>query len=391
MPSPSATHTALADNRRMAARQTDTTHSGSYVWYKTNVVALIVRRMSGIASHLAAHASTSVGQSSPMGGSNARTIRQTDDPLDPVPRGGDMFLPALPLPTPSPAPVVSPTPALPAGNAPTCLTTSDLCRFIFEHTHNSWLAASSYYLLVKPLRILLILAIAWVARYIIHRAIRKLIARTARGEAPVALKPLRVRLSDSVFRERRQQRSEAIGSVLLSTATAVIFSIAGLMILGELGIQLGPLLASAGIAGLALGFGAQTLVKDLLAGLFMLLEDQYGVGDVVDLGEASGTVEAVGLRTTSIRDVRGVLWHIRNGEVVRVGNKSQGWAMVIIDLPIGFAPVDEATRVMQDVLDAVADEDEWREKLMSPPEILGVEQLTVDGATVRVSVKTTTE
>ena len=143
--------------------------------------------------------------------------------------------------------------------------------------------------------------------------------------------------SRRTFRERRRQRAEAIGSVLLSFATAAIFSIALLMVLGELGIELAPLLASAGIAGLALGFGAQTLVKDLIAGLFMLLEDQYGVGDVVDLGEASGTVESVGLRTTSIRDIRGVLWHIRNGEIVRVGNKSQGWGSVVIDMPIGFA------------------------------------------------------
>ena len=150
---------------------------------------------------------------------------------------------------------------------------------------------------------------------------------------PALLRPLRERLPDShdattVFRERRRQRAEAIGSVLRSFATAVVFSIAVLLILGELGVNLGPLLASAGIAGVALGFGAQNLVKDFIAGLFMLLEDQYGVGDVVDLGEASGTVEAVGLRITTIRDGRGVVWYIRNGEIVRVGNKSQGWAVV---------------------------------------------------------------
>src|ERR1051326_523798 len=99
-----------------------------------------------------------------------------DDPLDPVPRGGDMFLPALPLPSaPSPAPVVSPAPTPASGGDPTCLSNSDLCRFVYDHTHNAWLAASSYYVLLKPLRILLILAIAWVARYVIHRAIRKLI------------------------------------------------------------------------------------------------------------------------------------------------------------------------------------------------------------------------
>ena len=139
------------------------------------------------------------------------------------------------------------------------------------------------------------------------------------------------------------------------------------MILAELGIQLAPLLASAGIAGLAIGFGAQTLVKDLIAGLFMLLEDQYGVGDVVDVGEASGTVEAVGLRITIDPRRRGVLWHVRNGEIVRVGNKSQGWAVVVIDVPVGFAGVEEATEVLQGPPQAFADDPEWADDLIDPP------------------------
>ena len=208
---------------------------------------------------------------------------------------------------------------------------------------------------------------------------------------PTALRPVQKRIDEALYPERRQQRAEAIGSVLLSSATAVVFSIAGLMVLAELGIQLGPLLASAGIAGLAIGFGAQTLVKDLLAGLFMLLEDQYGVGDSVDVGEASGTVESVGLRITSIRDARGVLWHVRNGEIVRVGNKSQGWAMIIIDVPVGYARVDDATTVLQAAGAAFATEEQWAVDLLDPPAVLGVERVTVDGAVLRVTAKTTTE
>ena len=127
--------------------------------------------------------------------------------------------------------------------------------------------------------------------------------------------------------------------MLQSIASVSIFAVATMLVLGELGVQLAPLIASAGVAGVALGFGAQNLVKDFIAGLFMLLEDQYGVGDVIDVGEASGTVEAVGLRITTIRDGRGVLWYIRNGEIVRVGNRSQGWALVVVDVPIGFASV----------------------------------------------------
>jgi small conductance mechanosensitive channel len=125
----------------------------------------------------------------------------------------------------------------------------------------------------------------------------------------------------------------------------------------------------------------------MIAGLFMLLEDQYGVGDIVDLGEASGTVEAVGLRTTSIRDATGVLWHIRNGEVVRVGNKSQGWGVVVIDLPIGFARVEEATEVLTRAADEMAADPQWNDKMMGTPQVLGVEQLTVDGAILRTTVR----
>jgi moderate conductance mechanosensitive channel len=286
-------------------------------------------------------------------------------------------------------PYAAPAPQPSTGSSPDCLRASDLCRFIYDHTNNAWLAASSYYVVIKPLQILLIIVVALTLRFVLHRAITQLVKRTA--DIPAESRGGLLRLQDTVFRERRRQRAEAIGSVLSSFSTATIFSIALLMVLAQLGIDLAPLLASAGIAGLALGFGAQTLVKDLIAGLFMLLEDQYGVGDVVDLGEASGTVESVGLRTTSIRDARGVLWHIRNGEIVRVGNKSQGWAMVVIDMPIGFTGLEEATRVLEEAAHSMSTEDEWREKLMEPPAILGVEQMTVDGATIRVTAKTTTD
>jgi small-conductance mechanosensitive channel len=311
----------------------------------------------------------------------------------------------------------SPTPA----PTPSCLRASDLCSLIYDHTGVSWLASSSYWLIVKPFRIVLIILIALIIRYLVSRAIRRLVRRTAYGAAakeaaaaaakivegqdeptgthvlrastqlPSALKPLQSAIDANIFPERRQQRAEAIGSVLQSSATAAIFSVALLMILSELNIQLAPLLASAGIAGIALGFGAQTLVKDLIAGLFMLLEDQYGVGDAVDVGEASGTVESVGLRITSIRDARGVLWHVRNGEIVRVGNKSQGWAVGFIDVPVGFAKVEDATEILQRAAHAFAEDPAWVDDLIDPPTVLGVERVSVDGAVLRVTVKTTIE
>jgi small conductance mechanosensitive channel len=179
--------------------------------------------------------------------------------------------------------------------------------------------------------------------------------------------------------------------VLRSLASATVFAIAVMMILGELGLNLGPILASAGIAGIAIGFGAQNLVKDFVAGLFMLLEDQYGVGDVVDVGEVSGTVEAVGLRITTIRDAQGVLWYVRNGEIVKVGNKSQGWALIIVDIPVGFVAVAQATDVLREAAATLAGDPEWADDIVGAPEVLGVEQITAEGATVRVTVKTSSD
>ena len=290
--------------------------------------------------------------------------------------------------------MTAPTPG-PTSQPPStgCLQ-NDVCMFLYEKTGLSWLADTGYYALVKPLRILLIIMAAAILRYVAHRVIKR-ITRTAGAERrPGLLRPLRERMPGSVQEatgvrsERRKQRADALGSVLQSLAAITIFSVAAMMILAELGVNLAPLLASAGIAGLALGFGAQTLVKDVIAGLFMLLEDQYGVGDVVDLGEVSGTVEAVGLRITTIRDARGVLWYIRNGEIIRVGNRSQGWALVVVDVPVGFAGVEEATEVLQAAATSLREDPEFAADLLDDPTVLGVEQITVDGAVVRTTAKT---
>ncbi|MEU7906626.1 mechanosensitive ion channel family protein [Actinoplanes sp. NPDC049118] len=270
-----------------------------------------------------------------------------------------------------------------------------LCSWVFDQTGIQWLANSSYVIVVKPLRIILIVLIAIFIRWLLRRGIRRLTATTSRAEMPALLKPLRERADkqqeaaeSTYIPERRRQRAEAIGSVLSSFVTAVVFTIATLLVLGELGFNLGPLLASAGIVGVAVGFGAQSLVKDLIAGLFMLLEDQYGVGDTVDLGDAIGIVETVGLRVTTVRDMQGVLWYVRNGEIIRVGNKSQGWAMVVIDIPIGFVNSEEATQVLREAALALAEEPAHSTEFLEPPEVIGVDQLTVDGAVIRTIAKT---
>jgi small-conductance mechanosensitive channel len=292
---------------------------------------------------------------------------------------------------------VAGVPAADPSPAPSCLD-DPICRGAYRLTGSVWFAEGSYVFVVKPVRIVLIIIVALIIRYLLHRTINRLVRSTASGAVPTILKPLRERLppsaleaTTSLFRERRRQRAEAIGSVLRSFVSVTIFSVALLLILGELGFNLAPLLASAGIAGVALGFGAQSLVKDLIAGLFMLLEDQYGVGDTVDVGAATGVVESVGLRITTVRDGSGVLWYIRNGEIVRVGNKSQGWAVVVVDVPIGFAAVDEVASVLRRAAAEFAADPQFSADLLDPPEVLGAEEVTAAGVVVRTTVRTPAE
>ena len=246
-----------------------------------------------------------------------------------------------------------------------------------------------------PARIALILVLAMVLRMLINRAIRRLVTGAAEGSVPVVLRPLHDRTKGRLLEasplssERRRQRAETIGSVLRSSTALVIFTVAGAMILAELGFDLGPVIASAGIVGVAVGFGAQNLIKDFLNGMFMILEDQYGVGDVIDAGEATGTVEAVGLRTTRLRDVAGTVWHIRNGEIVRIGNKSQGWARAVLDIAVAWdSDVSQVRDVMKATADAMAAEEEWADKITEEPEVWGVEELGSSGLVVRLAVKT---
>jgi small conductance mechanosensitive channel len=234
-----------------------------------------------------------------------------------------------------------------------------------------------------------------VLRALLNRAIGRLVTGAAEGSVPVVLRPLHDRAkgrlleASPMLSERRRQRAETIGSVLRSVATLVVFTVAGAMVMAELGFDLGPVLASAGIVGVAVGFGAQNLIKDFLNGMFMILEDQYGVGDVIDAGEATGTVEAVGLRSTRLRDVAGTVWHIRNGEIVRVGNKSQGWARAVLDIPVALdTDVTHVRSVVKAAADEVWQEEEWSDKVVEEPEVWGVEELGASGLVIRLAVKT---
>ncbi|MEV6446330.1 mechanosensitive ion channel domain-containing protein [Amycolatopsis sp. NPDC051716] len=269
---------------------------------------------------------------------------------------------------------------------------STFCYTVYDVTNNLWLAGSANWLITKPVKILMIIVIAFLVRLILRRLINRVttLPKTG-GKLPSMLRPLRERAPEvlgSAVIERRRQRAMTIGSVLKSMATFLVYGLAFILVLGELGINLGPIIASAGIIGVAIGFGAQNLVKDFLSGIFMMVEDQYGVGDVVDVGEASGTVESVGLRITTLRDVKGTVWYVRNGEVLRVGNSSQGFAVALVDVPLGYtADVERAAAVLAAAASTATESDALKDNILEPPEMLGVESVTPEGLQLRLTVK----
>ncbi|WP_426595137.1 mechanosensitive ion channel family protein [Cellulomonas sp. McL0617] len=250
-----------------------------------------------------------------------------------------------------------------------------------------------------PLRIILIVAISSIALWLIRRSIRGITNRVADGTPWLergVLKPLGESAVGAVLDKanplanaRRAQRARTIGSVLRSTATIVVGGTAFFMILDTLGISLAPFIASVGVIGVALGFGAQSLVKDFLTGLFMLLEDQYGVGDVIDVGPANGTVEAVTLRITKIRDADGTLWYVPNGTMLRVGNKTQGWATAVVEIDVDyFADLDQVRSLLAEAAARVAADPVTGSHILGEPTITGIEKLSADAVTLRLKVKT---
>ncbi len=251
-----------------------------------------------------------------------------------------------------------------------------------------------------PLQIVIIILSAIIARWLLLRSIGRVVRVTlAKSDARRAHEPGRVGRAGNALaaaagmdRERHRQRTLTMGSLLRSIVTFLVAMIAILTIMSTVGIKLGPLLATAGVGGVALGFGAQSLVKDFLSGIFMILEDQYGVGDVVDTGEAIGTVEEVSLRVTRLRDGSGVVWYIRNGEIVRIGNKSQGWSTAIVDLPVSYAEnIERAVAVIRTVVAQMDEDPAFRDRLLEEPNVVGVESITGNVVTIRVVAKTAPE
>ncbi|MDA2981831.1 MAG: mechanosensitive ion channel family protein [Actinomycetota bacterium] len=228
-------------------------------------------------------------------------------------------------------------------------------------------------------QILLILILGLMVRFGINRSLRLFIKRV------ITLRTDGDGLGES---PRRSLRADTLIQLAHSITSVVVLGIVLLLVLDRLGINLAPLLAGAGVAGIAIGFGAQALVKDLLVGISVLAEDQYGVGDVIDFGEGSGTVESMTLKTTRVRSLDGSLWHLPNGEIARVANKTQGWSRVILDIGVAYA--SEITFVqekIQEVLDSLAATDGVGSKFLEAPEIWGVEDLAENSVVIRVVIK----
>jgi small conductance mechanosensitive channel len=247
--------------------------------------------------------------------------------------------------------------------------------------------------ITKPVRIVVIIVVALVLRFLVRRAIRRVVLSTREGRVNRRLEtlgeraPMLVDTSETAT-QRRRQRAMTIGTVLRSFSDAVITLIAVATILGEVGINLAPIIAGAGIVGIAVGFGAQNLVRDFISGLFLVIEDTYGVGDAVDLGPASGTVESIGLRSTRIRDVQGTLWSIRNGEISRVANYSQTWQRLVLDLLIPRGQdVDRARAVLQAEAERVSALPEWAGVVLEPPTVWGVQEVRREGVLLRLVVR----
>jgi moderate conductance mechanosensitive channel len=238
-----------------------------------------------------------------------------------------------------------------------------------------------------------LVVIALIVRWIFHRLIDKLVSKAEDGVLPDRISHVaigRTSHEPTPGSTRRVQRAKTMGTLLKSIVSGIIAAIVVTMMLSQFGLDIGPIIASAGIVGVALGFGSQTLVKDFLSGIFMIFEDQFGVGDVVDMGEGlTGTIEAVSLRVTRLRDTNGTVWYVRNGELYRVGNMSQNWARAVLDVQVSAREdITQVRSVLGDVIHDLWEDDDFDGVVIEEPEIWGIEAITPDAITFRVTLKT---
>jgi small-conductance mechanosensitive channel len=239
--------------------------------------------------------------------------------------------------------------------------------------------------------ILVIVAVTLVLRWLLHFVLRSIVNRIVNGvKKREGAEDTQALLVSPLAAVRLVQRTRTLGSVLGNIVNIILFIVALLLVVNQIDATiLGSFALLTAALGAGLGFGAQNIVKDVLNGLFMVVEDQLGVGDVVDLGPATGIVESVGIRVTQVRDVNGTLWFVRNGEILRVGNMSQGWARVIVDLSVPYEVDVDAVqdRILATAQD-LAQNSKWRSRIVEKPEIWGLESITTDALVIRLAMKT---
>jgi small conductance mechanosensitive channel len=263
-----------------------------------------------------------------------------------------------------------------------CGNQGSVCEVLYEWTGSELFAEAVSFFLGVPLKILVIAVLALVLNKVLRRGIKNLVGR---------LGTVTAEHGDSVVMERSVERAEerasTTGSMLTSLSAAFVYGAALIMMLEVLGISVIPAIAAAGVLALAFGFGAQSVVEDLLRGVFMLAEDQFGVGDRIDVGYVNGYVERVTLRTVVIRDPQGTLWHVPNSEIDRIANEAQKSSRATIEIGVSYtADLDQAIEVLQQAAEAAADDPDWRQYVQRPPEVSGVQELGDDAVNIRVIV-----
>ncbi len=247
------------------------------------------------------------------------------------------------------------------------------------------------------IELLVILLLALLVRGLLRRVIARVVrqaTRRAEGQsggraAALAGQATRLLLQAADLNSKRQaHRTRTLGSMLGSLVDVLVGLVTVFMMLQTLGVNVMPAVASAGIGGVALGFGAQSLVKDVISGIFLMLEDQLGVGDQIDIGTLTGTVQAMGLRVTRVQDTSGEIWYIRNGEIVTLGNRTQGWSTGSITLPVATtADPFKVIAVLTEVCAAFANDPQWQDQILSTPEALGLSGVEVARANYLIVVK----
>lgn len=242
--------------------------------------------------------------------------------------------------------------------------------------------------------VVVIVVLALVVRaaliHLINRSVAKIATKAEQRVSALDDRAAQTILSGAIpATERQAHRTRTLGTLLRSLVNTLIAIVAVLMILQSFNINIAPALASAGIGGLALGFGAQSLVKDVISGVFLIVEDQFGVGDWVTIDSVSGTVQSVGLRVTRLQDSSGQMWYVRNGEIVTLGNQSQGWSSGFVKFPVAL---DQDPYQVMEILNEVCSEIDadanWRPTLLETPTAAGLSEITPVSATYSIAIKT---